>query len=54
MKTVIDKKDNRKELIEEIQSVLLSIAEDKNLSVDKIILFGSIARGDFNENSDLV
>ncbi len=35
-----------------IRSVVLGVAERYGVVVDKIILFGSRARGDYRENSD--
>jgi len=41
-----------KEEIETIKNIIIQEIEKNNLKVEKIILFGSRARGDFREDSD--
>ncbi|MCL2712323.1 MAG: nucleotidyltransferase domain-containing protein [Methanomassiliicoccaceae archaeon] len=41
---------HRRHTIEELRSIVAPVAE--KYGVDKIYLFGSVARGDHNENSD--
>ncbi len=40
------------EVLRKIKEVILSTAEKHGIEVDKIILFGSRARGDYKEESD--
>ncbi len=35
-----------------IKEIILNVAKKYNIEVDKIILFGSRARGDYREDSD--
>jgi len=42
--------NGRKHTIEELRSIVAPVAEKHN--VDRVYLFGSVARGDYNENSD--
>jgi len=37
---------------EKINKIINQVFEEKGIKVEKIILFGSRARGDFKENSD--
>jgi predicted nucleotidyltransferase len=37
---------------EEIKKIINQVFEEKGIKVERIILFGSRARGDFRENSD--
>jgi len=37
---------------EKIKKIINQVLEEKGIKVEKIILFGSRARGDFKENSD--
>jgi predicted nucleotidyltransferase len=37
---------------EKIKKIISQVFEEKGIKVEKIILFGSMARGDFRENSD--
>lgn len=39
--------------LEKIKKVIIEIANKHGIEIDKIILFGSRARGDFKEESDL-
>ncbi len=39
-------------MLERIKEIILKVAEKHGIEVDRIILFGSRARGDFRENSD--
>jgi predicted nucleotidyltransferase len=41
---------HRRRTIEELRSIVAPIAE--KYGVDKVYLFGSVARGDYDENSD--
>ncbi len=38
--------------VERIKEIILKVAKEMNIKIDKIILFGSRARGDFREDSD--
>ena len=38
--------------IKKIKEIILNIAKEMNIEIDKIILFGSRARGDYREDSD--
>ncbi|RDD52236.1 nucleotidyltransferase domain-containing protein, partial [Nanoarchaeota archaeon NZ13-N] len=40
------------ETLKLIKETILNVAKEYNVEIDKIILFGSRARGDFRENSD--
>ncbi len=40
------------ETLKLIKETILNIAKKYNIEIDKIILFGSRARGDFKEDSD--
>jgi len=42
----------RDENIEKIKEIILKIAREMNIEIEKIILFGSRARWDFREDSD--
>jgi predicted nucleotidyltransferase len=37
---------------EKIKNIINQVFEEKGIRVERIILFGSRARGDFKENSD--
>ncbi len=39
-------------MLKKIKEAILKVAEKYGIEVDRIILFGSRARGDFKENSD--
>ncbi|MEM0480874.1 MAG: nucleotidyltransferase domain-containing protein, partial [Candidatus Aenigmatarchaeota archaeon] len=38
--------------LQKIKEIILNIAKEMNIEIDKIILFGSRARGDYREDSD--
>jgi len=40
------------ETLKLIKETILNVAKEYNIEIDKIILFGSRARGDFREDSD--
>jgi len=40
------------ENLKKIKEVILNVAKEMNIEIDKIILFGSRARGDYREDSD--
>jgi len=40
------------ENVEKIKEIIFKIAKEMNIEIEKIILFGSRARGDFREDSD--
>jgi len=40
------------ETLKLIKETILNVAKEYNVEIDKIILFGSRARGDFREDSD--
>ena len=40
------------ETLKLIREAILNIAKQHNIKIDKIILFGSRARGDYKEDSD--
>ncbi len=42
----------KEKILKEIKRTILEIANEMNIEVDKIILFGSRARGDYRVNSD--
>ena len=42
----------RMEVLRRIKEVISEVAIRHGIDVDKVILFGSRARGDFRENSD--
>ena len=42
----------KKEVLKKIKEVILSIAKKHGIEIDKIILFGSRARGDYTKESD--
>jgi predicted nucleotidyltransferase len=42
----------KSELLNEVKSVIESIARKYGIDIEKIVLFGSRARGDFREDSD--
>ena len=46
--------DSRKmeEILKKIKDAVLKVAEKHGIEIDKIILFGSRARGDYTEESD--
>ncbi len=46
-------KNTNKEILKKIKNTILEIANELNIKVDNIILFGSRARGDAKEDSDL-
>ncbi len=46
----LEEKD--KEILKEIKRVIMNIAKEMGIEIDKIILFGSRARGDYREDSD--
>ena len=52
MKKYMEKKPNEKEVLRKIKEVILSTAKKHGIEVDKIILFGSRARGDYTKESD--
>ncbi len=52
MEEYMEKKPNREEVLKKIKEVILSTAKKHGIEVDKIILFGSRARGDYKEESD--
>jgi predicted nucleotidyltransferase len=37
---------------EKIKKIINKVLEEKGIKVERIVLFGSRARGDFKENSD--
>ncbi|BFI73731.1 nucleotidyltransferase [Nanoarchaeota archaeon] len=41
-----------KEILNKIKQIILDTANNYNIKINKIILFGSRARGDYNEYSD--
>ncbi len=41
-----------KEILKQIKQTILEVAKDQGIEIDKIILFGSRARGDYREDSD--
>lgn len=43
---------NRKEILKKIKEIVLEVSKKYNVKVDKIILFGSRARGGYREDSD--
>ncbi len=45
-------KEKDKEILKEIKRVILDVTKEMNIEIDKIILFGSRARGDYREDSD--
>ena len=45
-------KEKDKEILKEIKRTILEVAKEMNIQIDKIILFGSRARGDYREDSD--
>ena len=51
-KDFMEKAISRDEAIKKIKEVILSTAEKYGIEIDKIILFGSRARGDYEESSD--
>jgi len=40
------------ENLKKIKGIILNVAKEMNIEIDKIILFGSRARGDYREESD--
>ncbi|MEM5821204.1 MAG: nucleotidyltransferase domain-containing protein [Candidatus Aenigmatarchaeota archaeon] len=40
------------ENLKKIKEIILQVAKEMNIEIDKIILFGSRARGDYREDSD--
>jgi len=40
------------ENLKKIKEIILNVAKEMNIEIDKIILFGSRARGDYREDSD--
>jgi len=40
------------ENLKKIKEIILNVAKEMNIKIDKIILFGSRARGDYREDSD--
>ena len=44
------KKD--KEILKQIKRVIMDVAKEMGIEIDRIILFGSRARGDYREDSD--
>ncbi len=46
----LEEKD--KEILKEIKRVIMKVAKEMNIEIDKIILFGSRARGEYREDSD--
>ena len=47
---VMSSATHKRHSIEELRSIVAPVAE--RYGVDKVYLFGSVARGDYNENSD--
>jgi len=45
-------KEKDKEILKEIKRVIMDVAKEMEVEIDKIILFGSRARGDYREDSD--
>ena len=45
-------KEKDKEILNEIKRVIMDVAKEMGVEIDKIILFGSRARGDYREDSD--
>jgi len=41
-----------KEILKKIKKIILKVADEYGVEIDRIILFGSRARGDFEEHSD--
>jgi len=41
-----------KEILKKIKKIILKVADGYGVEIDRIILFGSRARGDFEEHSD--
>ncbi len=46
------KSEKDKEILKEIKRVIIDVAKEMNIEIDKVILFGSRARGDYREDSD--
>ena len=46
------KNEKDKEILKEIKRVIVNVAKEMNIEIDKVILFGSRARGDYREDSD--
>ena len=45
-------KEKDKEILKEIKKTILEVAKEQGIEIDRIILFGSRARGDYREDSD--
>ena len=46
------KNEKDKKILKEIKRVIMNVAKEMNIEIDKVILFGSRARGDYREDSD--
>ena len=51
MSSKLELKKN-KEILKEIKRVIMDVAKEMGIEIDKIILFGSRARGHYKEDSD--
>ncbi len=49
---MLNLKAQDKEILKQIKQTILEVAKEQGIEIDKIILFGSRARGDYREDSD--
>ncbi len=49
---MLKREEKEKRILKQIKQTILEVAKNMNIEIDKIILFGSRARGDAREGSD--